>query len=174
MRRKNTDTVEFISKAKQIHGGKYDYSKAEYVNNKTKVIIICQKHGEFTQTPHDHLSGCGCPICKESQGEKMIRVYCEEHGLIPNEDYVQQYRSEWLGLQSLDFFFPKLNIGIEYDGRQHFEMVPAFGGEKEYKLIQERDSTKNLLCEQNGIKLIRISYKQTNDINKILDDIFST
>ena len=55
---------EFISKAKQVHGSKYDYSKVEYINNKTKVCIICPIHGEFTQTPHNHISQKqGCPVC---------------------------------------------------------------------------------------------------------------
>lgn len=54
---------EFINKSSKIHGDKYDYSKAEYVNSQTKVCIICPEHGEFWQTPKDHLSGRGCSIC---------------------------------------------------------------------------------------------------------------
>lgn len=55
---------EFIEKAKQIHGDKYDYSKVEYVDSKTKVCIICPKHGEFWQTPDKHInSKQGCPNC---------------------------------------------------------------------------------------------------------------
>jgi len=53
----------FIEKAKLIHGETYDYSKVVYVNNKTKVKIICSKHGEFEQTPDSHLGGCGCKRC---------------------------------------------------------------------------------------------------------------
>ena len=54
---------EFIKEATEKHNGKYDYSKVEYVNNKTKVCIICPEHGEFWQTPKDHLARKGCPIC---------------------------------------------------------------------------------------------------------------
>ena len=57
-------TEQFIEKAKQIHGNKYDYSKVEYVNNHTKVCIICPEHGEFWQTPNSHLNGNGCSSCK--------------------------------------------------------------------------------------------------------------
>ncbi len=57
------DTYEFINRAKLVHGGKYDYSKTEYVNSDTKVCIICQEHGEFWQMPHAHLDGRGCPKC---------------------------------------------------------------------------------------------------------------
>lgn len=57
-------TVEdFIDKAQSIHMNKYDYSKVEYVNNSTKVCIICPKHGEFWQTPSNHLAGRGCRKC---------------------------------------------------------------------------------------------------------------
>ena len=56
-------TDEFIKKARKVHGDKYDYSKVEYVNNHTKVCIICPKHGEFWQVPNSHLNGNGCPAC---------------------------------------------------------------------------------------------------------------
>ena len=55
---------EFIRRAKEVHGDKYDYSKVNYVNSTTKVCIICPKHGEFWQTPSKHLIGRGCPLCK--------------------------------------------------------------------------------------------------------------
>ena len=47
-------TEEFIAKAKAVHGDKYDYSQVEYVNNHTKVSIICPIHGVFRQRPLDH------------------------------------------------------------------------------------------------------------------------
>lgn len=53
----------FIKRVKEIHDNKYDYSKVEYKNNTTKVCIICPEHGEFWQTPKQHLNGQGCPKC---------------------------------------------------------------------------------------------------------------
>jgi len=61
------NTNEFINKAKLIHGDRYDYSLVDYVNNGTKVIIICPDHGEFTQRPHGHIQTSlanGCPKCR--------------------------------------------------------------------------------------------------------------
>lgn len=55
--------LEFVDKASKIHNNKYDYLKADYVNNHTKICIICPEHGEFWQTPRGHLSGSGCPKC---------------------------------------------------------------------------------------------------------------
>lgn len=57
---KKKTTKQFIEEAKLVHGNKYDYSKSEYVNATTKVIIVCPQHGEFLQRPCDHLNGHGC------------------------------------------------------------------------------------------------------------------
>ena len=66
----------FISRANKIHKNKYDYSKANYINNSTKIIIFCPQHGKFKQAPYSHLSGSGCPKCSHciSKGEiKWLR-----------------------------------------------------------------------------------------------------
>ena len=60
---KVTNTEMFISKASTIHNNKYDYSNVNFVNSKTKVRIICSVHGEFLQTPNNHLTGYGCAQC---------------------------------------------------------------------------------------------------------------
>jgi hypothetical protein len=56
---KKSNNNEFIEKAKKVHGDKYDYTKVDYINNRTKVKIICNKHADFEQTPNGHLDGKG-------------------------------------------------------------------------------------------------------------------
>lgn len=56
-------TEEFIKKAREVHGDRYDYSKVDYVDSQTKVCIICPEHGEFWQKPSNHLHGIRCPQC---------------------------------------------------------------------------------------------------------------
>jgi len=56
---KRLTTQEFIDRARDVHGDKYDYSKVEYVNANTKVCIVCPKHGEFWQKPSSHLRAIG-------------------------------------------------------------------------------------------------------------------
>jgi hypothetical protein len=53
----------FISRAKKMHGRKYNYSKVNLVNSITKVEIICPTHGSFFQLMYDHMCGRGCPDC---------------------------------------------------------------------------------------------------------------
>ncbi len=62
---KKLTTEEFINKCMIIHDNKYDYSLVNYINNKTKVKIICKEHGIFEQKANNHLNlKQGCPNCK--------------------------------------------------------------------------------------------------------------
>ena len=63
---------KFLDLSKERYGDKYDYSKVEYVNMKTKVCIICPEHGEFWQRPIDHLNGCGCKKCISDIKRKLF------------------------------------------------------------------------------------------------------
>ena len=60
---KKSSKEDFVKKAKELHGDKYDYSLVEYVNARTPVKIICPIHGIIEQTPDRHLRGCGCLYC---------------------------------------------------------------------------------------------------------------
>lgn len=70
---------------------------------------------------------------------------------------IYQYSSQWLhnktSFQSLDFYLPDFNIGIEYQGVQHFYPNIKFGGEKDFIKIQERDKRKYRKCIENNVKL---------------------
>ena len=72
--RKTIETSEkdFISESKEIHGDRYDYSRVDFKGMYTKVCIVCPEHGEFWQTPHNHLTGYGCEKCGKNRcGEKL-------------------------------------------------------------------------------------------------------
>ena len=65
------NTEQFIEKARQKHGDKYNYDKVVYVRTCEKVIITCLKHGDFLMTPNTHLCGCGCKKC----GYEIVAKY---------------------------------------------------------------------------------------------------
>ena len=73
-------------------------------------------------------------------------------------DAIFQYKSQWLEGQSLDIFIPSLNIGIEYQGKQHYEAVKLFGGEEGLKQTQLRDKKKRQKCAMNNVTLIEWPY----------------
>lgn len=83
------DTAKFIEKAKEIHGGKYDYSKANYTGCNEKLTLICPVHGEFQITPSAHLNGKqGCPECGKINSSNAKRL--------TNETFIEKSnRNTW-------------------------------------------------------------------------------
>jgi len=163
---------DFIDDANLIHDNKFDYSLLEYKNAHVKIKIICPIHGEFEQTPHAHLQGCGCPICKESKGERIIRRLLIKH----NVKFIRQYKfDDCKCVKSLpfDFYLPDLNACIEFNGIQHYKPIPNFGGYDEFIGVQKRDNIKRLYCDEKGILLLIIKYddnpKKILFDNKIID-----
>ena len=68
-------TEKFIEKSKELHGEKYDYSKAEYVKNSSKIRIICKEHGKFNIKAATHIYGSGCTKCDEYKFNKITKKY---------------------------------------------------------------------------------------------------
>jgi hypothetical protein len=162
--------VDFINRSNIIHDNFFDYSEVIFKNVASYVRIICPKHGQFKQTPNNHLSGIGCPYCKESKGEKIISIILKEK----NIEYIRQKtfnECKYKELLKYDFYLPYYDICIEFDGRQHFESFEYFGGEKGFILTQKRDKIKNDYCKKNNIKLFRILYNE--NIKNSLENIIN-
>ena len=175
------DLQLFVKRSNKIHGNCYNYDNiVSYKNNTTKVPIECSKHGIFYQTPNMHLSGQGCPYCKESHLEKRINNSFNDCGFC----FERQKRFEWLindktGYKlPLDFYLPEHNIAIECQGEQHFiaNFYKTKGidyAEEHLKNVQYRDLCKKRLCKENDICLIYFTEKRFTKFLKE-DDIFFT
>lgn len=172
------DKETFSKKAREIHGDKYDYSNVNYVNNHTKVKIICPEHGEFEQIPNSHLNGRGCPLCKTSHLEFEMDAFLKNNlGRL----YIYQYHNKDIfEKQSLDFYIPSCKMAVECQGEQH--VIPNFFkskgveyAEKHLEYIKELDKKKKEICEQNGIELIYYADKKLikhfdNYLGKVFTD----
>lgn len=161
---KNITTDEFIIRSKKIHGNKYDYSNSIYNGATNPIEIICPKHGPFSQSAGAHMTmGQGCPSCNESKGEKLVNDILVKYKVknIRQKRFIDCISTN-KGKRCLplpfDFYLPKYNMCVEYDGEQHFKPVSSFGGEEAFKTQKIRDKLKNQYCKKNGIKLIRIPY----------------
>lgn len=84
---KKFTTEEFIWRARKIHGDKYDYSKVVYVNNMTKVCIVCPVHGEFWQRPKLHLRGHGCPCCSVDLRTGSVAIFISKAKEVHGDKY---------------------------------------------------------------------------------------
>ena len=85
--RRLTNFRNFLVKAREVHGDKYDYSKVMYINTYTKIEIICKTHGSFFQLPQSHLSGSGCLKCFIDKCRKTKEQFVSEANEIHSNKY---------------------------------------------------------------------------------------
>ncbi len=167
-------TEEWIDKSNRRHKGKYDYSKVEYVNAKTKVCIICPEHGEFWQLPYAHLQGQGCPGCDMSHLENDINSILKKNNIkFINECSIDGI----LGRMRVDFYLPDLKIAIECQGGQHF--YPAFDrrnktrAEDIHRKTLIRDIKKRKILDKNNIKTIYYCLKEDYNDDYLVNEKFN-
>ena len=133
--------IKIISKYKQAH---------------QKVKCECLNDGyQWEATPNSLLKGTGCPICREPKGERKCRIFFDKN----NITYIQQKTYKGLiginnGLLRYDFYLPKYNLLIEYQGQFHDgksnDFVKSF-----YKIQHEHDKRKKTICVKTQYKIIR-------------------
>jgi hypoxanthine phosphoribosyltransferase len=159
-----SNTTEFVLKASTIHKCKYSYEFVVYKNAITNVDIFCPKHGIFKQTPDVHLRGCGCPKCKTSAPISKIS------DMLDRLDISYTIEKTFTGCVGntgkklrFDIFIPQYNLCVEYDGIHHYK--PTIYGsytieeaEENFISQQYNDNQKDIFCNNNNIKLIRIPY----------------
>ena len=169
---KKLTTQEFIQKAKQVHGDKYDYSLVEYINGKTKVKIICKEHGVFEQRPNDHLHNIGCSSCggvakltteefiekarkvhgdkydyslvEYIKGKTKVKIICPIHGLF------EQIPNAHLRGQNCGLCCGKYKLTKE----QFIEKAKLVHGNKyDYSLVvyKRNDIKVKIICSKHGV-----------------------
>ena len=134
---------EFISRAREVHGDRYDYSKVDYITEKHKVCIICPEHGEFWQTPDKHLRGNGCPKCVYPFSKAESEIFEYVRGIVGDENVVAHDRSLLNG-REIDIFVPSKNVAIEYNG------LYWHAKDKNYHVRKTEE------CNAKGVSLIQI------------------
>ena len=148
---------DFTRKAKNVHMDRYDYSNSAYTGTHDNIEIICEKHGAFFQTPHNHLSGMGCPRCSTSVSKTEIKLV----------DFIRTFYSGEIITNSksiippleLDIYVPALHLAIEYNG--------GYWHSEKFKSKEDHLHKYNL-CKDKGIRLISIwEWEYLKDKTKI-------
>ncbi len=167
--RHNLTHEEFILRAKEIHGDIYDYSLIKFINSNLKIKVICKLHGLFEKRAYNLIcnnEGSGCPICRESLGERKIRNFLNKNNIVFEREY-KFTNCRYKRQLPFDFYLNDKNICIEYDGILHFTSIKYF--KNNVDIIKKKDSIKTKYCLDNGIKLIRIKYTDYDNIESILE-----
>ncbi|MBO5435604.1 hypothetical protein J6A31_07410 [bacterium] len=118
-------TSDFITKSKQLHNNKYDYSQTVYVNSRSNVNIICPIHGMFEQRAMSHLSGSGCPKC--------ARIWSNEH-----RNHLQESSRKSRGMRTEEWVARAKTVhGDKYDYSQTV-------------YVNQRTNVK-IICKKHGL-----------------------
>jgi hypothetical protein len=116
---KRSTTKEFIEKSKKIHGDKYDYSKVEYITSRDKVIITCKIHGDFFQSPSNHLIGFDCNKCRGKYSKEQIKWL--NFMQIRDECYIQH------AINETEFIIPNTNYKADGYCRKNNTIYEYYG-----------------------------------------------
>lgn len=105
---------KFNESAKLVHGDKYDYSKVDYKNSSTHVVITCPQHGEFSVSPNNHLASRDCPKCANSATSKPeTEIYEYVKSLVPD---AEQSCRTLIAPQEVDIIVSSRKVAIEFNG----------------------------------------------------------
>lgn len=169
-------TQQFIQDAIRVQGNVYQYDNVKYVNAHTLVAITCSEHGDFYQSPANHiLKEQGCPLCSSSSPERIISQWLTEHNIV----HIHQYKdNECSGVNDkplrFDFFLPHNGIIIEYDGIYHFQPIVHNQDEElaniAFNNSQIHDNIKNQYAKDNDYVMVRIPYYINDNIRTYLTE----
>lgn len=158
---KNKSTIdEFINKANKIHNNKYSYNNCNYINAKTEILITCDNHGDFYQTPNAHLSGKGCSQCSHTIS-KPSQLWLNQLNIPKN------YREIKLKLNGilykLDAYDPINKIVYEFNGDFWHGNPELYGlndinpiAKKTFGELYRKTLEKKENLERHGFKVISI------------------
>ena len=169
-------TTQFIEKARNIHGNKYDYSKVEYINSQTKVCIICNECGnEFWQIPSSHLRGSGCKNCFKIKIRKLRKKSQEQFIKEINEIYEKKYDTSFVEYINDHTKVKLICHKKDKNGIEHgeFNITPnsLLNGEScpkcGYETTQEYNKKINEKCKNEFKNRIDELYNKQYDLSKV-------
>lgn len=164
---------QFIKKAIQKFGKKFDYSKVNYIDCKTLVTIICPDHGEFIITPERHLLlKNGCPQCnrrKQSKNEEMtFEEFLEKANLKYNNKYIYKC-DNWEGLVKSKVILICPEHGeYKINPRSHLFNITKCGCPKCGNILRAKSKTENYENVIQDLKQIYNDYYIYPDENKLI------
>ena len=160
MTRKTTE--QFIEEAQQVWGDKFDYSKVEYKTRLEKVCIICPEHGEFWQTPAQHLSGAlGCKACWSEKYSKSTEDFIKEAIKIHGDKYNYSKTIYKTARQKVTIICPK-HGEFEQLANAHLQGEGCFQCERE----RRAKSTENFIKKTKKVHGDTYDYCKVNYINR--------
>lgn len=166
----------FVQKAFAKVG--YTLLTKEFKNSHQKLTIKCDKgHVSAITYTHFKSSGRRCPLCSQSNGEIAVREHLTTRTDIASSVNEKTFSDcKDVGYLFFDYHVTlnsDVQFVIEFDGRQHFEVVEFFGGRKGFESTQKRDKIKTKYCRDKKIPLLRISYRHLKNVSSIIESFIT-
>ncbi len=145
-------TAQWVDRARSVHGDRYVYDNTVYTNDRSEVIIMCPKHGEFQQIANSHVSGKACRKCSNagtSKPEQEMAAFIASHVVVqPNSKFT------W---GRPDVYTPSLKIAFEMNGEYwHSDVQIMQRPSYTKKMAQMHHATRYQRAKEDGIRLIQI------------------
>ena len=148
---------EFVNRASILHNYKYTYDTVEYVNSTTNVVITCSIHGDFEQTPKNHLKGAGCPHCAGNL-PKTTEEFIGKAVKVHNNQY------DYSNVQ-----YKNTDTKVIIICKEHGEFMQTphshLDGTACPKCADTRKTTKEFIKIANEVHNGKYTYEKTNYIN---------
>ena len=149
----------FESRARAIHGDKYDYTVGTYLGMRKKLAIRCIKHDfVFQQGACDHITkGYGCPKCGciQSTGETQVASF------LSTFTTVDQRNRQLIKPKEVDIYLPEHKLAIEYCGEYHH----SAGSKEEEGKMRRKHIEKHMQCRELGVRLITMYESEWQERN---------
>lgn len=169
MTRGNSKRLTYDYVEEYVSSKGYKLLSKKYKNNSSKLLFKCPNGHIFSMNFAKFKQGRRCPKCiNKSSGENRIKEFLLNKSI----DFKREHRFDDCKCKNtlpFDFYLVDYNTLIEFDGIQHFEIIDYFGGFDAFVKLKIRDTIKNIYCEKNNIKLIRIPYWEFDNIEEILN-----
>jgi len=159
-------THSFVEKASLIHSNKYNYDKVEYINNKTKIKIVCSLHGEFQQIPLLHIGQQkqGCPSCgiikRSSKNRRTTKQFIEESKVIHGDRY-DYSKSEYRSCDKKLIIICNLHGEFQLTPEHHFRKVGCS------KCGTIRSANANRISQEQYITQVNNAHNNKYDYSKV-------
>ncbi|PNX47346.1 MAG: hypothetical protein BV457_05850 [Thermoplasmata archaeon M9B1D] len=166
----NKYIIKNIKNFININGLECELLSKEYKSSKDKLVFKCSCGNTYYNTIYSLRNGIStlCKGCGKINVKSKMEDYVERY---LNSIGIENYREKTFidcrdkYLLPFDFYLPIHNICIECQGKQHYEPIDYFGGEKRLEYVKYHDKIKREYCKENGIELIEISYIDFNKGN---------
>lgn len=165
-------TLNFIQKAKKIYGDRFDYSNTIYVNSRTKIEIICKKHGNFLQLPLNHLRQ-NCPNCNKEERSIATKNSFEDFKKHLSKEHLEKYdysKTESFGFKDIVTITCPIHGDFKQKIKNHIESKGCYqcGRESHFKTTTKslKENLKNINLKSN-IKILTELDKKVSNKSKI-------